>query len=116
MKQNPGRLASVCAAVEQSCQLLLDPRPSKLDRSVEALSKALEEMTATRSLLSRGDAGALTQARQIQIKLDLAARLLENAASYHSGWNRILRSFLSGYTPHGAADNPPPAARLAVEG
>jgi hypothetical protein len=63
-----------------------------------------------------GDSGVLAEVRAIRAKVHLAGHLLENAASYHAGWNRILGSMLRGYTARG---EPPAVARpgrLAVEG
>jgi hypothetical protein len=111
------RLASAQSAVEQSCHLLLTPNPECLDRSAGALSLAIGELAAGRDLLasSTSNPRALAQICEIRSKVRLASRLLENAAAYHSGWNRILGSMVAGYTPHGAAPVVRPG-RLAVEG
>jgi hypothetical protein len=82
------------------------------------LSRAIQELAASRNLLTRlpGDSRASAELRQIQVKVRLAGRLLENAASYHFRWNRILGSMLTGYTSCGAAATVTHPACLVVEG
>lgn len=114
----PDRLASARSAVEQSCRLLLNPTPEVLDRCFQVLSVAAGELAASRDLMApfRGDAGVLAEICEIRVKVRLAGRLLETAASYHAKWNRILGSMLQGYTARG---EPPAVARpgrLRVEG
>jgi hypothetical protein len=112
------RLASARSAVEQSCQLLLNPSPEILDRCFQVLSVAIGELAAGRDLMApfKGDSGVLAEVREIRAKVHLAGHLLENAAAYHAKWNRILGSMLQGYTARG---DPPTVARpgrLRVEG
>ena len=112
------RMTAARAAVEQSCQLLLDPSPEALDRCAGFLSAAIGELAAGRDQMgpSKGDLGVSAEVRQIQAKVRLAGCLLENAAAYHFRWNRILGSMMRGYTARG---EPPAVARhgcLAVEG
>jgi hypothetical protein len=114
----PERLAAARSAVEQSCHLLLTPTPDILDRCAQTLSLAIGELAASRDLMApfKGDCVVLAEVRQIQSKLFLASRLLENAAAYHSKWNRILVSMLEGYAALGRAPTVARPGRLAVEG
>jgi hypothetical protein len=82
------------------------------------LSRAIEELAAGRALIPPfpSDSGVLAEVREIQAKAHLAGRLLENAATYHSRWNRILRSMVAGYTADGAAASIAAPGRLRVEG
>ena len=112
------RLASARVAVEQSCHLLLTPSPDVLDRCAQSLSRAIAELTASRNRVAscQSDARALAQLREIQANVYLASRLLENAAAYHDGWNRIMGPMLAGYTAQGGIASVSRPGRLAVEG
>lgn len=79
---------------------------------------AIGELANSRDFMApfKGDSGALATARQVQSKVFLARKLLENAAAYHSRWNRILVSMLQGYTARGNAPVASRPGRLAVEG
>lgn len=118
MAETLQRLASARIAVEQSCQLLLTPTLDDLDRCSGILSMAVGELAAGRDLLTQSapESGLLEQLRHIQIKVSLANHLLENAAAFHAGWQRILCGMVAGYTPHGTAASPARPGHLAVEG
>ncbi len=114
----PEPLTAARAAVEQCCHLLLTPTPEVLDRCSVALSTAIGELAGSRDLMAplKGDPGALAAVRQIQAKVFLTSHLLENAATYHARWNRILASMLEGYTSCGQTPSVARPGRLAVEG
>jgi hypothetical protein len=114
----PERLASARSAVERSCHLLLNPTPEVLDQCSQVLSLAVGELAASRDLMApyRGDSGVLAEVCEIRAKVRLAGRLLENAATYHAKWNRILGSMLQGYTARGEPPTVARPGRLAVEG
>ena len=111
-------MAAARAAVEQSCQLLLDPTAEALDRCAGFLSAAMGELAAGRNLMlsSKGDVGMLAEAREIQAKVRLAGALLEFAAEYHLKWQRILGTMMRGYTARGEPPAMERPGRLAVEG
>jgi hypothetical protein len=112
------RLAAARAAVEQSHYLLLTPSPDVLDRCSDILSQAIGQLSApplSRNMPAQ-DPRVLAEARLLRHQVRIAGRLLEAAASYHFGWNRILRSMVSGYTAHGDAAPLARPGRLAVEG
>jgi hypothetical protein len=118
MAEVPERLASARSALEQSCHLLLDPSPEVLDRCYQVLSTAIGDLAASRDLIGpfKGDTGVLAQVCEIRRKVRLAGCLLENAAAYHSKWNRILASMLQGYSARGEPPTVAQPGRLAVEG
>lgn len=111
-------MAAARAAVEQSCQLLLDPSPEVLDRCAGFLSAAIGELAAGRDQMrpSEGDLEVLADIREIRAKARLAGCLLENAAAYHFKWHRILGSMMRGYTARGEPPVVERPGRLAVEG
>jgi hypothetical protein len=118
MAEVPERLASARSAVEQSCRLLLNPSPEVLDRCFQVLSVAVGDLAASRDLIGpfKSDAGILAEVCEIRAKVRLAGCLLDNAAVYHSKWNRILTSMLQGYTARGEPPTVAQPGRLAVEG
>jgi hypothetical protein len=112
------RLAAARAAVEQSHHLLLTPSPEVLDRCSDILFQAIGQLSAPPlpPKTPAHDPRVLAEARELRRQVLIAGRLLEAAASYHFGWNRVLRSMVSGYTAHGDAAPFARPGRLAVEG
>jgi hypothetical protein len=112
------RLAEARTAVEQSCQLLLTPFPDVMDRSSGLLAHALATVSAerVRILQQPPNSNLLAEFRLLQSKIHLAGQLLETAASYYNGWDRVLRSMVAGYSSSGAAASLSRGGRLAVSG
>ena len=119
MAENPERLAVIRTAVEQSCHLLLTPFPEKLDECTGLLAQAVAALSAERDRLRNepGSPALLAELRQLNNKIGMAGRLLETAAAYYGGWNRLVRSMVAGYTSAGDAGAPiMRGRRLRMEG
>jgi len=111
------RLAGVRQAVERACQLLLNPTPGILRQCTGVLDGAVAELSRTREKLrDRSSPELLTETRQLHSALHLTRELLNNAAFYYAGWDRIQRAMVGGYTGHGEAAAVAVAGTLQVEG
>ena len=99
----PESLRSCSEAVERACSELLEPTPAALDRCSAVLDGVVQGMSALRPRLeaAHGDAEALAEAWRLGRNVRRAAALLENAASYHAGWNQRLSVQTAGYGPGG---------------
>lgn len=64
----------------------------------------------------KSDSAILAEVCEIRAKVRLAGYLLEAAAAYHAGWERILGSMLGGYTAHGEPPMVERQGRLRLEG
>ena|SRR5579872_3428340 len=80
--------------VQAACQLLIDPSPENLARCSAALTGAISCITGTNP--------ALAEAMTLHASVERARQLLESAANFHHGWQRILRALAaSGYNATG---------------
>jgi len=94
--------------VEAACELLIDPSPPNLDRSAGILASAAKRLAETPA--------PAAHSRQLRASIHRAGRLLESAAQFHRGWRQILVAMTEGYTAEGGLAEPPPAARLSLDG
>jgi|SRR5271157_2444221 len=96
--------------VKRACHLLEGASPASLEASSSALERAVSGVTDCRRGIRPGQADAHLAARVRQLRAELrhAGRLLESAADFYRGWERILGTMSGGYT---AGGDPAPVAR-----
>jgi hypothetical protein len=117
MAETHARLAEARTAVEQSCQLLLTPFPHVLDQCSALLAQAVAALSAEDIRPPEpADPAVLEEWRHLQSELRQAGQLLETAASYYNGWDRLLRSKIGGYTASGDAAAISRGGRMALIG
>ena len=117
------RLAAARTAVDQACQLLLDPTPRQMDVCACLLKTAIAEIRNVRSPdppalpVSPGEgSAAFDQARLLKISIGRAARLLQSAAAFHANWLRCLSALCAGYTGQGQPAPLERGVRLLAQG
>ncbi len=115
-------LAAIRQAVERASAFLADPSPPSLDRGTAELEQALRQLATFRGGLCPGcesppaRTAFLSEAERLRIAIYCAARLLQGAADFFSGWNRRLGELLGGYTAHGDAAPVPRLSHLSLHG
>ncbi len=94
--------------VKRACRLLEAPSPASLEASSSALERAVSGIDDCRRGIRPGVADAdvraadvRTMLRQLRADLRRAGRLLESAADFYRGWERILGAMSGGYTAGG---------------
>jgi hypothetical protein len=104
--------------LEQVSQLLLRPSPEVLLACEQRLSKAASEMEAGRPLWKglEADGQAAGEARAARHALQHVRRLLENAAQFYTGWQRIRAGLNGQYRPDGSLPELRCPARVLVRG
>ena len=116
------RLAAARAAVDQACQLLLDPTPKQMDECAHLLQTAIAEIRNFRNPephslpVSPERDSALEQARLLHTSIGRAARLLESAAAFYANWIRCLSALCAGYTGQGQPAALERGTRLLAQG
>jgi hypothetical protein len=93
----------------RACELLTAPSPECLAGSAVLLEEAVRQLRSAR--ISAGNPSAHAEIRHLRASIGQAARLLQNAAEYHGGWNRWLGARIGGY---GANGEPAGILRSAV--
>ena len=63
-----------------------------------------------------GNPAAQQEARRLRMAVMCAQRLLENAASFHVNWGRLLGALSAGYTERGDPAPAPRRGRICVQG
>ncbi|MGD0870523.1 MAG: hypothetical protein ABSB88_13280 [Bryobacteraceae bacterium] len=103
-------LSSARLEVKRACDLLEAPNPASLEASSSALERAISGLNDCRRGIRPGVTNADVRARVRQLRAELrhAGRLLESAADFYRGWERILGAMSGGYT---AGGEPAPVAR-----
>ncbi len=103
-------LSAARSEVKRACRLLESPSPESLAASSSALERAVSGLNDCRRGIRRGAIGpdVRTMASQLRAELRHAGRLLESAADFYRGWERILGAMSGGYTADG---EPAPVAR-----
>lgn len=91
--------------VERACELLISPTGDALDRCQGVLERAVSELVECSHLRAQGkaDTEIVSRADALRIQVLRAGRLLESAADFYRGWERILGAMSGGYTPGGGA-------------
>jgi len=102
--------------VETVCQALLAPTPSALNSCATNLAAAISGLKASATTPLAGDADLLSKAYALRQALGRASALLESAASFHAGWNRILNTMTAGYTSCGEAASHARAGKICLQG
>lgn len=102
--------------LERACQMLLWPSAEALNGCGSLLASVAAEMEASRpGWLMAGRLGA-EEAQLTRKALKHARRLLENAADFHSRWQRIRRAMTGGYQADGTPGQVPCTARIFARG
>ena len=103
-------LAEASSAVARVSKHLENPCPACLEDSAQALQAAIAGLNLSRDSLAKGatDGRALEKLHRLRADLRQAGRLLESAAEFYRGWERILGSMSGGYT---AGGEPAPVVR-----
>jgi hypothetical protein len=103
-------LSAAHLEVQRARDLLTTASPQSLEASSNALAQAIADLKLSRQGMKPGvkSPERLSQMRQLRGELQHTGRLLESAAQFYRGWERILGSMSSGYTP---GDEPAPVAR-----
>ena len=113
-------LAGVREEVQRACDLLRSPTPAAVDRCSIALGAAISRLVEWRKQFRAQTPASsrltLEEARRLRASVRLAARLLESAAAYHSGWRKALGALCAGYTASGAPADAAPPGRLCLRG
>jgi hypothetical protein len=104
------QLSAARLQVKRACHLLEAPSPASLEASSSALERAVSGLNDCRHGIRPGvtDTDAIAKVRQLRAELRHAGRLLESAADFYRGWERILGAMSGGYT---AGGEPAPVAR-----
>ncbi len=113
------RLAAARAAVDQACQLLLNPLPEQMDRCAHLLESAVAELNAFRNAgprLNHHLQSEQLQARSLQSSIGRAKCLLESAAAFYANWIRCLAALCAGYTAQGQPATLERGGHLLVRG
>ena len=114
------RLAAARAAVDQACQLLLNPLPEQMDRCTHLLESAVAELNASRNAGPRLNhhlkSEELQLARSLQSSIGRANCLLESAAAFYANWIRCLAALCFGYTAQGQPATLERGGHLLVRG
>lgn len=95
--------------VQQACEILLNPSSESLDRSAVVLGAAANRVRT---------AGPpdLAEARDLRAAVLKAGDLLESAAAYHRGWQRLLQARTAGYNSAGEAAPLSAGGRIHLQG
>jgi hypothetical protein len=103
-------LSAARSEVKRACHFLEAPSPASLEASSSALERAVSGLNDWRCGIRPGlaDAHFAAKVRQLRAELRHAGRLLESAADFYRGWERILGAMSGGYT---AGGEPAPVAR-----
>lgn len=113
-------LAGVLREVQRACDLLRSPTPAAVDRCSVVLGSAIARLVEWRKQFRAQSPASnrlvLEEARRLRASVHRAARLLESAAAYHSGWRKALGALCAGYTASGAPADAAPPGRLFLRG
>jgi hypothetical protein len=103
-------LSAARSEVKRACHLLEMPSPVSLEASASALERAVAGLNDCRRGILPGvtDTGIGAKVRELRAELRHAGRLLESAADFYRGWERILGALSGGYT---AGGEPAPVLR-----
>jgi hypothetical protein len=103
-------LSAARSEVKRAGDLLETASPASLEASAHALDRAVCGLDDCRRGIRPGvtDADIRAAVRQFRAELQHAGRLLESAADFYRGWERILGAMSGGYT---AGGEPAPVAR-----
>jgi hypothetical protein len=82
----------------------------------ESIKRLKELEMAIRSGASGPGKVLRTELRRLGKELAQANALLEHAASFHSGWMRLLASTTGGYNPQGEPARREPIRRVSIQG
>jgi hypothetical protein len=81
-----------------------------------SIARLKELETAVRSGENGHGKVLRTELRRLRKELAQANALLEHAASFHSGWMRLLASITGGYNPQGEPARREPIRRISIQG
>ena len=112
------RLSAVGSEVERVAALLVFPAPDNLDRCAQHLESVSTELRDLRSQLTQSGANRdyFAEARRIRRGAMRTAHLLDRAAQFHQGWNRMLGAMCGGYQAGGSVVPIVRPSRFRVEG
>jgi len=105
--------------LEQVSRLLLNPKPETLESCRVRLSNALGVLEGSRPTWSRelAKSTAAGEARLVRRALLHVRRLLEKAAKFHAGWQRLLAGTVSGeYRADGSVPELPCPRQVYLQG
>jgi hypothetical protein len=96
-------LSAARSEVTRACRFLESPSPASLEASSNALERAVSGLNDYRREIRPGlaDTDMRTKVRELRADLRHAGRLLESAADFYRGWERILGAMSGGYTAGG---------------
>jgi hypothetical protein len=111
-------LSAARSEVKRACHLFETPSPASLETSSSALERAVSGLTDFRRGIRPGmtNADIRAKVRQLRTELHHAGRLLESAADFYRGWERILGAMSGGYRAGGDPAPVPRTGRLYCQG
>jgi hypothetical protein len=112
------QLSAARLEVKRARDLLEAPSPGSLEASSSALERAVSGLNSCRRGMRPGltDADLIAKVRQLRTELRHAGRLLESAADFYRGWERILGVMSGGYTAGGEPARVARTGRVHCEG
>ncbi len=112
------RLLAIRSEVDQACNWLISPSPTALDSCSRFLETAGSRLAQLQPQLRQGagNPAAQYEARRLRAAVMCARGLLENAASFHVNWGRLLGALSSGYTERGDPAPAPRKGRICLQG
>lgn len=113
-----GTFGEVRLQLEEAGRLLIQPAPAALETCENLLSSALARLESTRPFWSdtAGNLAAAAEARSLRNALELARRLLENAANFYARWRGITQDSTLTYRADGRAQPIRQPVRILVSG
>src|SRR5262245_17267804 len=111
------QFAATRVKLDAVCDLLLAPSAGALDECSGLLEGAARQLAACQgeAALSRGNPEAIEAVRDTRRSFLRAARLLENAAHFHTNWMAIRGAMTGGYTGRGEPAPVRHPRRISVE-
>ena len=104
--------------LDRVCGLLTTPSPPSMDACTALLQAAASRLADCRPrwALQAGDPAALEEAWRLRRSFTRAGRLLQHAAEFHTGWERIRGAMAGGYTAGGEPAPVVHGSRICLEG
>ncbi|MCC6858101.1 MAG: hypothetical protein IT158_06060 [Bryobacterales bacterium] len=110
----------VRGGIQRVVELLGSPTPEAVEQCASHLETAVELVAELQARLHGPglESPAALRAELAELRADLsrADRLLAQAFEFRTGWNRVLRAMLGGYSSQGEPAVLPVSGRWAVKG
>ena len=110
------QLRSAKAALREAVRLSRDPTPAALDRCIELMVRAQAPLQSLAGAPQPQPSRLLAEELlDMQKSLFRLKSLLEHAADFYDGWNRLRNTLTGGYSNRGEPAASVPVSRLSVE-